>query len=132
MSKIKINSKTIFVDGDVSISNELLFVNGELFLSLRKFLENDIVITIDGDLGAFAIDYCNSLQVNGNVQNIKMESNAPKASNDQGLSFGDEKPFLHKKLTEKDIRIIINGNLDSLTIETCQSLQVNGNNVSLQ
>ena len=132
MAKIKINSKTIFVTGDVSINNGLLFVNEELFLSLRKFSEDAIIIIIDGDLKSFTVDRCNSLQINGSAQNIKMENSKPKVSKDQGMSFGDEKPFLSKKFTEKNTDITINGNLESLTIETCQSLQVDGNNVSLQ
>lgn len=132
MAKITINYKTIFVEGNVQIKDGLLYVNGDLFLSLRKFSEDSINITINGDLKAFTIDSCNSLQVNGNVQNIKMESSASKSSNDQGMSFGDEKPFLSKKITEKEISIIINGDLGLLTVETCQSLQINGNNVSLQ
>lgn len=132
MAKITINSKTIFVEGNVQIKDGLLYVNGDLFLSLKKFPEDNIAIIIDGDLESFTIDYCKSLQVNGKVQDINVEASTPKASNDQGMSLGDEKPFLQKKFTEKDICIIINGDLELLALDTCKSLQVvNGKNVLL-
>lgn len=132
MAKITINhTKTIHVSGEVSINNGLLFVNGELFLSLRKFSEDAIIITIDGDLKSFTVDTCNSLQINGSAQNVKMESCNPKTSNDRGMSFGDEKPFSSKKFTEKNTDITINGSLESLTVESCKSLKVNGNKISV-
>ena len=131
MAIITINSKAIFVNGDVSIDKGLLFVNEELFLSLRKFSEDSINITINGDLKAFTIDYCNSLQVNGKVKNLRIAKNNPKGPSSQGMSFGDGKPFLSNKFKEKSIDIIVNGKLKILTVETCQSLQINGESVSL-
>lgn len=132
MAIITINSKAIFVNGDVSIDKGLLFVNEELFLSLRKFPEDSINIAIDGDLKSLTIDSCNSLQVNGKVKNLRIaNNNHPKNPNSQRMSFGDERPFLSNKFTEKSIDIIVNGKLKILTVETCQSLQINGESVSL-
>lgn len=132
MVKIDVNSKTIFVDGEVSINNGLLLVNRELFLSLRRFSENNIIIKINGDLKSFTVDACNSVQINGMVQKIKMENSKRKVSKDQGLSLGDERPFSSKKFTDKNIDIFINGNLELLTVDSYNSLKVNGDEVSLQ
>ena len=124
MAKITINSKTIFVEGNVQIKDELLYINGDLFLSLKKFSEDEIIITIDGDLESFTVDVCYSLRVYGNIPRFKLDDITPKTSNDQGLSFGDENPFFSENFTGKYIYITINGDVGRLIVDTFNELAV--------
>lgn len=58
--------------GNLTISNNKVYVNGFLIEDLKNIEEKNIKIEIYGDKNFISVDSCENINVNGNVYNIKL------------------------------------------------------------
>lgn len=73
-NEIVINGKKYsnISSGNLTISNNKVYVNGFLIENLKNVEEKNIKIEIYGDKNFISVDSCETINVNGNVYNIKL------------------------------------------------------------
>ncbi len=73
-NEIVINGKKYsnISSGNLTISNNKVYVNGFLIEDLKNIEEKNIKIEIYGDKNFISVDSCKTINVNGNVYNIKL------------------------------------------------------------
>ena len=74
MSTVVINGKTYRGNGNVSIINGKILLNGKPVEDLESIDEKVINITVNGDVDKIDVDACNSIDVKGNVDVVKTMS----------------------------------------------------------
>ena len=80
--------------GNFTISNNKVYINGSLIENLNNIEEKNIKIEIYGDKNFISIDSCESINVNGNVYNIKLTNGTitcDDVKNDVTITNGDIK-----------------------------------------
>ena len=58
--------------GNLTISNNKVYVNSSLIENLNNIEEKNIKIEIYGDKNFISVDSCETIKINGNVYNIKL------------------------------------------------------------
>lgn len=73
-NEIVINGKKYsnISSGNLTISNNKVYINGFLIENLKNVEEKNIKIEIYGDKNFISVDSCETINVNGNVYNIKL------------------------------------------------------------
>lgn len=80
--------------GNLTISNNKVYVNGFLIENLKNIKEKNIKIEIYGDKNFISVDSCETINVNGNVYNIKLTNGTitcDDVKNDVTITNGDIK-----------------------------------------
>ena len=78
--------------GNLTISNNKVYVNGSLIENLNNIEEKNIKIEIYGDKNFISVDSCENINVNGNVYNIKLTNGTitcDDVKNDVTITNGD-------------------------------------------
>lgn len=95
-NEIVINGKKYsnISSGNLTISNNKVYVNGFLIENLKNIKEKNIKIEIYGDKNFISVDSCETINVNGNVYNIKLTNGTitcDDVKNDVTITNGDIK-----------------------------------------
>ncbi|PHI06610.1 hypothetical protein [Fusobacterium polymorphum] len=80
--------------GNLTISNNKVYVNGNLIENLNNREEKNIKIEIYGDKNFISVDCCENIKINGNVYNIKLTNGTitcDDVKNDVTITNGDIK-----------------------------------------
>lgn len=93
-NRIIINGKKYnnISSGNLTISNNKVYVNGFLIEDLKNIEEKNIKIEIYGDENFISVDSCENINVNGNVYNIKLTNGTITCNdvrNDVTITNGD-------------------------------------------
>ena len=93
-NEIVINGKKYsnISSGNLTISNNKVYVNGFLIEDLKNIEEKNIKIEIYGDKNFISVDSCETINVNGNVYNIKLTNGTitcDDIKNDVTITNGD-------------------------------------------
>ena len=78
--------------GNLTISNNKVYVNGFLIEGLKNIEEKNIKIEIYGDKNFISVDSCETINVNGNVYNVKLTNGTitcDDVKNDVTITNGD-------------------------------------------
>jgi hypothetical protein len=78
--------------GNLTISNNKVYVNGFLIEDLKNIEEKNIKIEIYGDKNFISVDSCETINVNGNVYNVKLTNGTitcDDVKNDVTITNGD-------------------------------------------
>lgn len=111
-NQIVINGKKYenISSGNLTISNNKVYVNGFLIENLKNIEEKNIKIEIYGDKNFISVDSCETINVNGNVYNIKLTNGTITCNdvkNDVTITNGDinaNKIFGKCKVINGDIK----------------------------
>ena len=95
-NEIVINGKKYsnISSGNLTISNNKVYVNGFLIEDLKNIEEKNIKIEIYGDKNFISVESCESVNINGNVYNIKLTNGTitcDEVKNDVTITNGDIK-----------------------------------------
>ena len=95
-NEIVINGKKYsnISSGNLTISNNKVYVNGFLIEDLKNIEEKNIKIEIYGDKNFISVESCESVNINGNVYNIKLINGiitCDEVKNDVTITNGDIK-----------------------------------------
>lgn len=93
-NRIIINGKKYnnISSGNLTISNNKVYVNGFLIEDLKNIEEKNIKIEIYGDKNFISVDSCETINVNGNVYNVKLTNGTitcDDVKNDVTITNGD-------------------------------------------
>lgn len=93
-NRIIINGKKYnnISSGNSTISNNKVYVNGFLIEDLKNIEEKNIKIEIYGDKNFISVDSCETINVNGNVYNVKLTNGTitcDDVKNDVTITNGD-------------------------------------------
>lgn len=78
--------------GNLTISNNKVYVNGSLIENLNNIKEKNIKIEIYGDKNFISVESCENIKINGNVYNVKLTNgtiNCNDVRNDVTITNGD-------------------------------------------
>lgn len=95
-NEIVINGKKYsnISSGNLTISNNKVYVNGFLIENLKNIEEKNIKIEIYGDKNFISVESCESVNINENVYNIKLTNGTitcDEVKNDVTITNGDIK-----------------------------------------
>jgi hypothetical protein len=77
MANIQINNSS-FSGRSISVINNRVFIDGKDVTPDAK----EINITVEGSMEDLTVDYCNSLNINGDTRNIKTQSGDVRVKGD--------------------------------------------------
>ena len=80
--------------GNLTISNNKVYINGNLIENLNNREEKNIKIEIYGDKNFISVESCENIKINGNVYNIKLTNGTitcDEVKNDVTITNGDIK-----------------------------------------
>ena len=78
--------------GNLTISNNKVYINGSFIENLKNIEEKNIKIEIYGDKNFISVDSCETINVNGNVYNVKLTNGTitcDDVKNDVTITNGD-------------------------------------------
>lgn len=98
--------------GNLTISNNKVYINGNLIENLNNREEKNIKIEIYGDKNFISVESCENIKINGNVYNIKLTNGTitcDEVKNDVTITNGDikaNKIFGKCKVINGDIKCL--------------------------